>query len=130
MFSHYRKVSGGCDGSTGFGFNGCLNVTSLFHLFLAIDLRGKNIVDLGAGEGRVMASALKYGAKSVIGYELPSNSAHKFIYNAVLLRICGSVSPDSQMYSKDIEQVFCLMNSLNYLSDNFHSPAHWSSRRI
>ena len=129
MFSHYRKVSCGCDGSTGFGFNGCLNVTSLFHLFLAIDLRGKNIVDLGAGEGRVMASALKYGAKSVIGYELPSNSAHKFIYNAVLLRICGSVSPDSQMYSRDIEQVFCLMNSINYLSNNFHSPAHWSSRR-
>ena len=114
VFSMYRKVSSGCDGSTGFGFNGCLNVTSLFHLFLAIDLHGKNIVDLGAGEGRVMASALKYGAKSVIGYELPANSAHKFIYNAVLLRIWGSVSPDSQTHSKDIDQVLCLVNSFSY----------------
>ena len=40
-------------------------------------------MDLGAGEGRVLASAMKFGAKSVVGYELPANSAHKFVYYAV-----------------------------------------------
>ena len=67
-------------------------------------------MDLGAGEGRVMASALKIGAKSVVGYELPANSAHKFVYDAVLRRIfadidLNSVASVSQWLAKDIDQV-------------------------
>ena len=70
-------------------------------------------MDLGAGEGRVMASALKIGAKSVVGYELPANSAHKYVYDAVLRRISGfdridsnSMASDDQWLAKDIDQVF------------------------
>ena len=69
-------------------------------------------MDLGAGEGRVLASAMKCGAKSVIGYELPANSAHKYVYDAVLRRIFAGIinfnlmAPFAQWLAKDIDQVF------------------------
>jgi hypothetical protein len=114
VYANFRSASGGCDGATGFGFNGCLNATSLFLLFQAMALRGRNVVDLGAGEGRVLASAMKFGAKSVVGYELPANSAHKFVYDAVLRRIFAGVdfklmASNAQWLAKDIDQVFFLV---------------------
>ena len=67
-------------------------------------------MDLGAGEGRVLASAMKFGAKSVVGYELPANSAHKFVYDAVLRRIFAGIDFNliasvAQWLAKDIDQV-------------------------
>ena len=77
-------------------------------------------MDLGAGEGRVMASALKIGAKSVVGYELPANSAHKYVYDAVLRRIfdridSNSMASDDQWLAKDIDQVFIFYRVGNVL---------------
>ncbi len=71
-----------------------MGVTSLFLLFQA-----RNVVDLGAGEGRVLASTKKFGAKSVVGYELPANSAHKSVCDAVLRRIFAGV--DFQLMASD-----------------------------
>ena len=121
MYSHFRRASDGCDGATGFGFNGCLNVTSLFLIFQLIGLRGKRLVDLGAGEGRVLASAMKYGADWVVGYELPANSAHKYVYHAVLRRIYEGivhfdiVSPCAQWLAQDIDEVF--VNRVSFILD-------------
>ncbi len=52
-------------------------------------------MDLGAGEGRVLASAMKFGAKTVVRYELPANSAHKFVYDAVLRQIFPGIDFNS-----------------------------------
>ena len=92
----------------------CLNVRSLFLLFQAIGLRGRNVVDLGAGEGRVLAAAIKFGAKSVVGYELPENSAHKFVYDAVLRRIFSGIDFNlmasvAKWLPKDIDQVLFII---------------------
>ena len=138
VYANFRSAAGGCDGATGFGFNGCLNVTSLFLLFQAIGLRGKNVVDLGAGEGRVLASAMKFGAKSVVGYELPANSAHKFVYDAVLRRIFAGIDFNliasvAQWLAKDIDQVSidssknCVVFFLELIFSRL--SAHWTSRR-
>ena len=138
VYANFSRASGGCDGATGFGFNGCLNVTSLFLLFQAIGLRGKNIVDLGAGEGRVLASAMKFGAKSVVGYELPANSAHEFVYDSVLRRIFAGIDFNlmvsvAQWLAKDIDQVsigfskiFAVFIPKLIIS---RLSAHWTSRR-
>jgi hypothetical protein len=67
---------------------------------------------LGAGDGKVLASAMRCNARSVVGYELPSNSAHKYIYDAVLRRIFphpiqyNNIRPMAQWLAKDIDQVF------------------------
>ena len=112
VYAHFRKASDGCDGSTGFGFYGFLNVRSLFLIFQALGVRGRKLVDLGAGDGKVLASAMRCNARSVVGYELPSNSAHKYIYDAVLRRIFphpiqyNNIRPMAQWLAKDIDQVF------------------------
>ena len=109
VYANYRKVSDGCDGSTGFGFYGFLNVRSLFLIFQALGVGGRKIVDLGAGDGKVLASAMRCNARSVVGYELPANSAHKYIYDAVLRRIFptdyNTIKPNAQWLAKDIDQV-------------------------
>ena len=46
-----------------------------------------HFVDLGAGEGRVLVSAVACGAGSAIGYELIQNKAHKYVFDAVLSRV-------------------------------------------
>ena len=78
-------------------------------------LRGRNLVDLGAGDGRVMASAMKCGARSVVGYELPANSAHKFVYDAVLRRIFAGI--DLIFYRR-------LLSGSRMISIRFFSISH------
>ena len=77
VFALFRRASDGADGSTSHGFNGTLN---------AVDIYGKHF-DLGAGEGRVLVSAVACGAGSAIGYELIQNKAHKYVFDAVLSRV-------------------------------------------
>ena len=95
-------------------------------------------MDLGAGEGRVLASAMKFGAKSVVGYELPANSAHKFVYDAVLRRIFAGIDFNlmasvAQWLAKDIDQVSMdfLKNCVVFILELIISrlSAHWTSRR-
>ena len=99
-------------------------------------LRGKNLVDLGAGEGRVLASAMKCGANSVVGYELPANSAHKYVYDAVLHRIFAGiihvnvVTSSAQWLAQDIDQVFLhriLLTILKLII--FIQSGYWTSRQ-
>ena len=140
VYAHFRFASDGCDGATGFGFNGCLNVTSLFLLFQAMHLRGRNLVDLGAGDGRVMASAMKCGARSVVGYELPANSAHRFVYDAVLRRIFAGIdfnflSSVAKWIPNDIDQVFFNVTLCEFLESSCgilklmisRLSAHWTA---
>jgi hypothetical protein len=55
---------------------------------------------------------MRCNARSVVGYELPSNSAHKYIFDAVLRRIFpnpiqyNKIKPMAQWLAKDIDQVF------------------------
>ena len=71
---------------------------------------GKKVVDLGAGDGRVLAAALVLGAKSAVGYELPGNIAQKFVFDAVIYRMISSPSHAAaschcQWNGIDIEEV-------------------------
>jgi hypothetical protein len=58
-----------------------------------------------------MASAMKCGARSVVGYELPANSAHRFVFDAVLRRIFAGINLNvlwsvAKWIPKDVDQVF------------------------
>ena len=71
---------------------------------------GRKVVDLGAGEGRVLAAAHVLGALSAVGYELPGNKAQKFVLDAVILRMISSStsalqSCNCQWNAMDIDEV-------------------------
>jgi len=41
---------------------------------------------VGAGDGRVLLSAISAGASGATGYELPDNKGHKMLFDCVKLR--------------------------------------------
>ena len=47
--------------------------------------RGNELVDFGAGSGRVLFSALAEGASGSYGYELPENKGMKYVFDAMLI---------------------------------------------
>jgi hypothetical protein len=60
---YYRKTFDGCDRKAG-GFGGSLRPKSLGDIMKLKKIVGKRVVDLGAGDGRVLAAALVLGAQS------------------------------------------------------------------
>jgi predicted nicotinamide N-methyase len=69
---------------------------------------GKRVVDLGAGDGRVLAAALVLGAQSAVGYQLPGNIAQKLVFDAVIFRMISSSAAKSchcKWNGIDIEEV-------------------------
>lgn len=90
---------GGCDGRCA-GLNGSISPRSLSAVFLILGIEGQRLVDLGAGEGRVLAAALACGADRVFGYELPENGACKYVLDAVLNRMdASSNNPETSYFS-------------------------------
>lgn len=114
VYSHYRKLSDGCDGKA-VGFGGSLSPKSLAAILNLMKIVGRRVLDFGAGDGRVLAAALALGAQSAAGYELPGNIAQKFVFDAVILRMIITSPPksvDCQWNAIDIDEVgeFCFLS--------------------
>jgi hypothetical protein len=58
LYRLFRKVSGGADGGTGTGLNGSTRATGLVKALRLMDVPGKVVVDLGAGDGRSEARSV------------------------------------------------------------------------
>ena len=73
----------------------------MYRVLQLLDIVGRTVVDLGAGDGRVLASALACCADKVFGHELPENKACKFVFDAVLKRMdATSGNADPSFYSR------------------------------
>ena len=111
----FHRGSDGTHGNTQ-GFHGSLTPGSLHKIFREQDLFGRNFVDLGAGDGKILAAALVSGASRVHGIELPGNQANHFIFIAAMRKIRTILLNDEDISSKavlqleDIEQVFCSLS--------------------
>lgn len=82
IYRQYKKSAGGADGGV-VGLNGSIRATCLVRMLRALNIDGREILDFGAGDGRVLLAAIATGASKASGYELPENSAHRFVFNAV-----------------------------------------------
>jgi len=49
----------------------------------ALSVNGNELVDFGAGSGRVILSAVAEGASRAYGYELPENKGMKYIFDSM-----------------------------------------------
>jgi hypothetical protein len=100
VYSHYRKLSDGCDGKA-VGFGGSLSPKSLAAILNLMKIVGRRVLD--------------FGAQSAAGYELPGNIAQKFVFDAVILRMIITSPPksvDCQWNAIDIDEVgeFCFLS--------------------
>jgi hypothetical protein len=76
-------TGGGASGSTE-GTGGSVNPLGMVRIFRAMRIQGRNFVDLGAGDGRVLAAAAACGAHTAWGCELPGNTGCIMIFNALM----------------------------------------------
>ena len=90
VFRVFKKVSDGAHGNTR-GISGSLTPCSLFKVLSAVDVYGKNILDIGSGTGVVLAAALTSGASKAHGIELPENQANQYIFHAAMSQISKNV---------------------------------------
>ena len=90
VFRMFKKVSDGAHGNTR-GIHGSLTPCSFHKVLSAVDVYGKKILDLGAGNGVVLAAALTCGASKVHGIELPENRANQYIFHAAMRQISRSL---------------------------------------
>ncbi len=107
----FKKVSDGAHGNTQ-GIHGSLTPCSLHKVLSAINVCGRNVLDLGAGTGVVLAAALTSGASKVHGIELPKNQANQHIFHAAMRQISKTLidfpnlSRRALLEFNDIEEVF------------------------
>lgn len=76
-------TGGGASGSTE-GTGGSINPLGMVRIFRAMRIQGRNFVDMGAGDGRVLAAAAACGAHAGWGCELPVNAGCIMIFNALM----------------------------------------------
>ena len=86
IFRIYKRITGGADGSVA-GLNGSIRPLDLVRILGALEIQGREFFDFGAGDGRVLLSAILGSATKASGYELPENKAHRTILHAVLRSI-------------------------------------------
>lgn len=63
----------------------------MLSIFKATDLEGRSIVDMGAGEGRVLMAAAVFGASHACGWELGENNGNFKIFTAALKKFKDDV---------------------------------------
>jgi hypothetical protein len=95
LYRRFKKATNGADGATGTGVNGSLRANGLVKILLRMRVKDKNVLDLGAGDGRVLLAAWLAGAERASGYELPANWAHACVFRAVcrMQRVPTEVHP-------------------------------------
>lgn len=83
IYRLFIKVSDGAEGGV-VGLNGSIRPTCLAKLLRALSVKGNELVDFGAGSGRVLFSALAEGSSRSYGYELPENKGMKCVFDAMV----------------------------------------------
>ena len=111
----FHHASGGVSGSSGeSGVSGSIAPKGMLDIFDATDLQGRGIVDMGAGDGRVLMAAAMYGASNGWGCEFGANSGNFAIYDAALCamakdRVLSHIRPafslDGALIPGDIDEV-------------------------
>ncbi len=106
-----KRCSGGADGGV-VGTNGSIRPTCLVRILRAMLIAGSEVLDFGAGIGLVLLAAMSGGATKAIGYELPDNKAHSFVFDAVLKKLhienrfaLPVAWSEGQWYPRDIDDM-------------------------
>ena len=84
IYRQFEKVSGGADGGVA-GFNGSIRPKCLAQVLRALGVKDNELVDFGAGSGRVLISAVGEGASRSYGYELPENKGMKSVFDSMVI---------------------------------------------
>ena len=110
VYRLFKKAAGGADGGVE-GVNGSVSPLSLHRILTLLRIHGRRLVDLGAGEGRVLVAAIACGALKAFGHELPANRGHWHVFKAALVQLTRA-DPEQEvllrnagLFAEDIDKV-------------------------
>ena len=83
----FKTASGGGAEGGSEGFTGSVRAMGYKRIFKHLGIDGNMVVDLGAGDGRMLMAAIAGGASKALGYELPGNASRKCVFDAVQKRL-------------------------------------------
>ena len=118
---HHRATGGGITGSSGEGLAGSITANGIHDIFQKANITGKHVLDLGAGDGRVLFQALAYGSASATGVELPVNAGtQQYIVSATaerMSRVFQQVNFQRQLLyiPKDIMSMHEIPHGVDYV---------------
>ena len=78
----FKTVSGGGAEGGSEGLSGSVRAMCYKRIYKHLGINGNMVVDLGAGDGRMLMAAIAGGASKAIGYELPGNASRKCVFDA------------------------------------------------
>ena len=104
IYRRINKLSGGADGGVS-GFNGSIRLNPLAKILRALFVNGNELVDFGAGSGRVLFSAVAVGASRAYGYELPVNKGMKYVFDAAVRTSANQAQDCVEWFGKDISSL-------------------------
>ena len=87
------------------GFNGSIRPNPLAKILRALFANGNELVDFGAGSGRVLFSAVAVGASRAYGYELPVNKGMKYVFDAAVRTSANQAQDCVEWFGKDISSL-------------------------
>ena len=122
LYRIYSLISDNAHGNVT-GLTGSLNFSCLLRVLNALNIsgQGRRLIDGGAADGKVLAAALILGSDGAHGFELPENSANRFIFQSVLTRIVPLFNLNPQALQRthlqfsDIASVRLVFAVLGYL---------------
>ncbi len=86
----------------------------------SVRVEGRTVMDMGAGVGQFMLSALVYGARKVLGCEHPQNHAQSLILSSALEGIVQIL--DGFDFEQSVSKVECMPQDIDEaLACVFHS---------
>ena len=110
IYRRTKKLSDGAEGGVS-GFNGSIRAKALAKLLMALCVEENELVDFGAGSGRVLFSAVAAGASRAYGYELPENEGMKYVFDAAVRTSANQADDRLEWIGKDISSLTKLNGS-------------------
>jgi len=101
IYRQFKKITNGAEGGVA-GFNGSIRPTPLARVLRALSVKGNELVDFGAGSGRVIFSAVAEGASRSYGFELPENKGMKNVFDSMVLASANLAQDRVDWIGKDI----------------------------
>jgi hypothetical protein len=101
IYRQFHTISDGAEGGVA-GFNGSIRPTPLARVLRALSVKGNELVDFGAGSGRVIFAAVAEGASRSYGYELPENKGMKKVFDSMVIASANLAQDRVDWLGKDI----------------------------
>jgi hypothetical protein len=110
VYRQFQSRSAGVSGNT-IGVGGTLNWRSTRRICESLRVKDRTVMDMGAGDGQFMLSALAYGARKVLRCEHPQNHAQSLILSSALEGVAQVL--DGLVFEQSVSRIEYMLQDID-----------------